>query len=101
MPVAMLPPRALDDGRLADLTQLIASGRGDSRPDAKVEALGRFIAGKTAKGPPAIYGGYRPRHVAYLLEIAYGRPCFVCGHGGPCGHREPGVELALLGVRDG
>jgi hypothetical protein len=107
MPVAMLPQRAVDDGRLAELTALIVSGRGDALPDSKIEALGRFVASTPARlAPPSesastLYGGYRPRHVAYLLELAYGRPCFLCGKGGPCGHREPGVELALLGVRNG
>jgi len=38
----------------------------------------------------------KPRTVA-LLEKAYRRRCFVCGERGDCEHREPRVELALLG----
>lgn len=39
-----------------------------------------------------------PREVDRLLTMAYQRPCGVCRHIGVCAHREPAVELALLGV---
>ena len=39
----------------------------------------------------------KPRIFA-LLDRAYRRPCFVCGHRGDCEHREPRVELALMGL---
>lgn len=36
-------------------------------------------------------------HTERLLALAYVRPCFVCSKEGPCKHREPDVELILLG----
>ena len=39
----------------------------------------------------------KPRTLA-LLDKAYRRRCFICAQRGDCGHREPEVELALLGV---
>jgi hypothetical protein len=33
------------------------------------------------------------------LAKAYQRPCFICHQTGACLHREPDVELALMGVR--
>ncbi len=36
--------------------------------------------------------------IADLLEMAYSRPCFLCERTGPCRHREPAVELAILGI---
>ena len=40
----------------------------------------------------------RTNDVYWLLDLAYGRPCYVCGNQGRCRHREPAVELALLKV---
>lgn len=37
--------------------------------------------------------------IARLLDLAFTRPCFICHQSGRCAHREPEVELALLGVR--
>jgi hypothetical protein len=34
-----------------------------------------------------------------LLRAAYKRPCFVCEGTGPCKHRQPDVELALMRIR--
>lgn len=31
-----------------------------------------------------------------LLDCAYERLCFICGHPGRCRHREPQVEIAIL-----
>ena len=31
-------------------------------------------------------------------EAAYRRPCFICGTVGFCRHREPFVELAIVGA---
>ena len=39
----------------------------------------------------------KPRIFA-LLDRAYRRRCFVCGQRGDCAHREPRVELALMGL---
>ena len=36
---------------------------------------------------------------AELLALAFSRPCFVCQRTGWCKHREPEVELAILGMK--
>ena len=37
-----------------------------------------------------------PPALIEMLLILYARPCLICGRSGPCGHREPEVEIALL-----
>lgn len=49
----------------------------------------------TALKTPAIQV-YHP--VADLLDLAFERRCFICHRRGRCSHREPLVELALIGA---
>jgi len=72
---------------------------------------------QAAVGPPVVLEEPKPRpmptertesplpavlqanRVKTLLAIAYKRPCAVCRAVGQCDHREPLVELALMGVK--
>ena len=106
MPVRMLPVAPLaDPDRFAKLDALIRAGLGDRRPIETTLETTRAAARPTAQAiapvPPA--NARVPRlpsgaWIAYLFHCAYARPCFVCRETGPCEHREPEVELALMGV---
>lgn len=40
----------------------------------------------------------RSSELGGLLTMAFKRRCFICRKKGPCEHREPNVELAILGA---
>jgi hypothetical protein len=43
----------------------------------------------------------RSRRVEEAVKAMYRiRPCFQCGAHGPCDHREPEVEIAVLSARE-
>lgn len=83
MPVSMLPQRVIDDGRMSELNALIAIE--DIAPPPP--------RGIRVQQP---YGRFKVETILDLLRMAYARPCFICGVSGPCGHREPHVELAMV-----
>lgn len=102
MPVRMTIPQLPDTSRMVELNAILG---GDA---AKREALDRHAAAMRDKQTPSTASvqtaGPRtmrqePGATARLLELAYARPCLICGEDGACRHREPEVELALMRQR--
>jgi hypothetical protein len=101
----MLPIPPIDCRRMVELNASLAANNGNV---TKYEALDRHAAAMRDKqtqstasvqaaGPRTMR--QEPGPTARLLELAYARPCLICGKDGACRHREPAVELALMRQR--
>ena len=102
MPVRMTIPQLPDTSRMVELNAILAADNGDVD---KREALDRYAAAMRDKQTPSTASVQVPGPrtmlqelgaTARLLELAYARPCLICGKDGACRHREPKVELALM-----
>jgi hypothetical protein len=98
----MLPIPPIDCRRMVELNASLAANNGNV---TKREALDRYAAAirdKQTQSTTSIQApGPRTMRqelgaTARLLELAYARPCLICGEDGACRHREPEVELALM-----
>jgi len=105
MPVRMLPIPPIDCQRIVELNAALEADNGNV---AKRKALDRYAGAMRNKqisstasvqepGPRTMR--QEPGATARLLELAYARPCLICGEDGACRHREPQVELALMRQR--
>jgi hypothetical protein len=94
MPVRMLPPVPLTPQRFRELDRMIrGTATSPTREPAVTTPQPALTIPPAGARPPVIP---RVDATAYLLYCAYARPCFVCAKQGPCQHREPEVEIALL-----